>query len=214
MTAPEGEGAQSGAEGTQSGTGTSTGSTEGTPDPNASNGSQSGTADPNPEATRARAEAEALRARMQAADKRAADFEGKLKQLVEKDMPAQEKLTRDLQETQKQVESLQAVNSRITLENAFLKESTYAWHDPQAAMKLVDLSQVEIGEDGTAKGMKDALKALATAHPYLVKPDAGTAVTPPASTAPANNGGNGSTTPSVAKLSARFPAMNTRTKRG
>jgi hypothetical protein len=211
MTTPEGEGAQSGAEGTQSGAGGTSGNTNDNPNPKPETGSQSGTEDA---VAKEKAAAESYRARMQAADKRAADLEAKYKQLVDKDLPAQEKLTRDLQDTQKVVETLTATNSQLALENAFLKDNTYTWHNPESALKLVDMTQVEIGADGKVTGLKDALKALATTNGYLVKTDTDDKPLTPGGTAPGNNGGNGGTTPNSKALAARFPAMRTRVKRG
>lgn len=214
MSHPEGEGAQSGAEGTQSGAGTATGST-GT-DPNAgADGAQSGAegTQTQTEVERLAAQLEAQRARTQAADKRAAEHEAALKQLRDKDLPEQQKLTRDLQAAQKTVEDLTATNGKISIENAFLRDNTHSWHNPEAALKLVDMSQVEIQADGSVTGMKDALKALAAAHPYLVKTET-TEPAKPGSTAPGNNGGSTTTAPDLKRLAARFPTMNTRVRRG
>lgn len=218
MTAPNGDGAQSGAEGTQSGAGDPTGNgSQGTG--TSGEGTQSGVVEtpavttPLTEAERLAAELAQQRTRTQAADKRAAQIEAELKQLRDKDLPEQQKLTRDLQETQKVVETLKATNSGLALENAFLKDNTYSWHNPDAARKLIDLEGVEIGEDGKVSGMKDALKALATAHPYLVKTETGNGETPKPATSPGNNGGSGTSTPAAKALATRFPGLNTRQRR-
>lgn len=58
---------------------------------------------------------------------------------------------------------------RLRIENAFLTANDFSWHDPQDAMRLADLSDVEIEEDGTVVGLKEALKALARAKPHLIK---------------------------------------------
>lgn len=216
MSHPNGEGAQGGATDPQSGVvetnGTGTG-TETNPDATAQSGGEV-TATPE---TVARAEHDALRERMRAADQRAGRAEQELKQLRDKDMPEVEKLQRDFQESQKQVETLQSTNQSLALQVAFLKDNTYSWHNPETAMKLVDLSQVQIEADGTVSGLKDALKALATSNDYLVKKEATTETPkPPAGTAPGNNGSTGKTggqTPTRASLAARFPALNTRVKR-
>lgn len=54
-----------------------------------------------------------------------------------------------------------------------LKASEMGFHSPQAAYALADLSDAEIGEDGTAKGIDKALNALAKSDPYLVKEETG-----------------------------------------
>lgn len=213
MTTPIGEGAQGGAEGTQSGADESTGVT-GNTGTASSESAQSGadqqtsTAD-----TVARSELEQQRARTKAADERAARLDAELKQLRDKDLPEIDKMRRDFQAAQEQVTALQSTNQKLALEVAFLKDNTFTWHNPETALKLVDLSQVTIEEDGSVSGLKDALKALATQNDFLVKKEAAQEAPKPPSTAPGNNGGAGGSAPSRAKLASRFPAMNTRVRR-
>lgn len=216
MTTPEGEGAQSGAEGTQSGAGSTTGSVNGGTESGTTSGdgTQSGANQPIvTEAETLKAQLEQQRQRTQAADKRAAEIEAQLKQLRDKDLPEQEKLKRDYEESVKQVEQLRAVNTNLAFEVAFLRDNTYTWHDPSTALKLVDREQVEIAADGSANGMKDALKALATSHPFLIKQESKEEPKTPPGTAPGNNGGTGGKTTSSASMAARIPALNTRVKR-
>jgi Phage minor structural protein GP20 len=215
MSHPEGEGAQSGAEGAQSGTGETTGT--GTPNPNPDNSSQSGTdarTYTQAELDAAAAEAETFRKRMSAADQRAAKLEDELKQLRDKDLPEAEKLQRDFAAAQEQVKSLQTANTQLALENAFLKDNTYTWHNADRALRLVNLDQVEVRADGTVTGLKEALKALATSDPYLVKTEPDTKEETPAGTAPGNNGGTGTKTTTTAKMASRLPALRTRAHRG
>lgn len=211
MTTPEGEGTQSGAEGTQSGAGTDPGSNNGGSD--SGTGAQSGTPQPNTEADRLRADLESYQARMKAADQRAAKFEQELRQLRDKDLPEADKLKRDFEDAQQRVTELQAANKDLALQVAFLKDNTYTWHNPERALRLVDLSQVEVQADGTVSGLKEALKALATSDAYLVKQEVETPKPEPGGTAPGNNGDAGGKSQGAAKLAARFPAMNTRVKR-
>lgn len=214
----EGEGAQSGAEGAQSGTGSTTDG-NGTGSNSGGSGTQSGTGENgNSKETPSRekeleAELAKQRERTQAADRRAAEHEAALKQLRDKDLPEQDKLKRDHEEAIKQVSALQETNRSLAMQVAFLKDNTYQWHNPERALKLVDLSKVEIGDDGSVSGLKDALNALAKSDPYLVdnskEKDKETA---PPGTAPGNNGRSGSGQLDVNKLSKRFPALNTRVK--
>jgi hypothetical protein len=206
----DGEGAQSGADGTQSGAGETT-NTDSKPDSSTQDGAQSGTSTQtdNADLERRAAEAESLRERMKAADQRAAKFEQELKSLRDKDLPEAEKLKRDFEATQKQVQLFQEKANTLSIENAFLKDNTYAWHNPDAARKLVDLSQVQLNDDGSVSGMKDALKALATAHPYLIKQEAKEEKKPPG-TSPGNNGQSGTSQPSKQAIASRFPVMRTR----
>lgn len=214
MTTPEGEGAQSGAEGTQSGAGTDPGNNGGTNSGTSGEGTQSGTEQQTPPTDMvAKAEADALRERMRAADKRAADFEAKLKQLTDKDLPEAQKLQRDYEESQQQVETLQATNNSLALKVAFLEDNTYTWQNPKRAQQLIDMSQVEIGADGAVTGLKEALKALATSDPYLLKQEVKEEVKPPASTATGNNGSSAGK-PSTKGMASRIPALNSRVRRG
>lgn len=213
MTTPNGEGVQSDAEGTQSGAGSPTGAGDGTG--TASDGTQSGAAADITagEPTFTKAEMEAIRARMQAADQRAARTEAELKQIRDKDLPEAEKLKRDYEESVKQVETLQATNSELALKVAFLEDNTYKWQNPKRAMQLVDKSQVTVEADGSVSGLKDALKALATSDPYLLIQEVKEEPTPPAGTAPGNNGGSTNRKPSTSGMAARIPALQTRVKR-
>jgi HPt (histidine-containing phosphotransfer) domain-containing protein len=210
----DGDGTQSGAEGTQSGTGDDTTTTANTG--TTGEGTQSGTqtTHTDDEAQRARTEAESLRERMKAADARAARFENELKQLKDKDLPAAEKLQRDFENAQNQVTQLQSTNRQLALKVAFLSDNTYSWHNPERALKLVDLDQLDIDADGKVSGLKDALKALATSDPYLVKQDVKQEEnkTPPG-TAPGNNGANGSGKTPAKGLESRFPILRTRVTR-
>jgi hypothetical protein len=72
----------------------------------------------------------------------------------------------DLEQT---VEAQKGSIRKLRIDNAFLTQSDVEWHDPEAALALVDLSEVEIKDDGSVKGLKEALAALAEKKPYLVK---------------------------------------------
>lgn len=206
----DGEGTQSGAEGTQSGAGEST--TDGTSTTQTGDGAQSSTdANANADLERRAAEADSLRERMRAADQRAAKFEADLKKIRDKDLPEAEKLQRDFADAQAQVATLQDTNNRLALQIEFLKDNTYTWHNPERALKLVDMSQVEIDGDGKVRGLKDALKALATSDPYLIKQEVTEAPKPPPGTAPGTNGTNGGAKPTTMQtMAARIPAMRSR----
>jgi predicted RNase H-like nuclease (RuvC/YqgF family) len=206
----DGDGTQSGADDTRSGVADST-----TDNSTSGEGTQSGTQTTTDTADleRRAAEADSLRERMKAADKRAADFEARLKQLTEKDMPEAEKLKRDFEDAQKQVETLRDTNQQLALQVAFLSDNTFTWHNPERALKLVDLSQVEIDSAGKVSGLKEALKALATSDPYLIKQSVKEEEnkTPPG-TSPGNNGSSNTGKPKTGTLSTRFPVMRTRVK--
>lgn len=211
MTTSEGEGAQSGAEGTQSGAGdnangTKDGDAKGTS--SSAEGTQSGA-----EETVSKADLIKQQERTRAADERAAKVEAELKKLRDKDLPEHEKLARDYEEATKQVEALRTTNAQLALDNAFLSDNTYEWQNPKRALQLIDRSQVSIEDDGSVSGLKDALKALATSDPYLLKPKTEKEPEKPGSTAPSNNGNTGNTRPNASKMVSRIPALGTRVKR-
>jgi Phage minor structural protein GP20 len=213
MTTPIGEGAQSGAEGTQSGAGenTGTGGTDNSQDTGTaqSGGENSGTTTDDKVS---RSELDSVLARMRAADQRADKAQQELKQLRDKDLPEAEKLKRDYEESQAQVQKLQETNTALALKVAFLSDNTYTWHNPERALKLVDLSQVEVDAEGNVRGLKDALKALATSDAYLIKQEAKEEPKQPAGTAPGNNGSSGTGKPGTKGMAVRVPALNTRIK--
>ena len=215
MTTPNGEGAQSGAEGTQSGAGENTGTGTSTTNTTGSTAQSGGDGQGTQQTveTVSKADLDAVTARMRAADQRAAKAEADLKQLRDKDLPEAEKLKRDYEESQAQVTKLQETNTALALKVAFLSDNTYTWHNPERALKLVDLSQVEIDADGNVRGLKDALKALATSDAYLIKQEVKEEPKPPAGTAPGNNGDSGGGK-STKGMASRIPALNTRVKRG
>lgn len=213
MTYPD-PGAQSGTDPNVSGVGSegdaSGTSGEGTSDPAAQSGE--------PTAPTGRvyteAEVEAIRKRMQAADQNRSRAEAELAQLKGKDLPEAERLKA---ETAKLQEELEKANTRLRnslISNAFLRDNTHEWHDPETALSLLDLSAVDIDMEGeTVSGLNHAITALAKAKPFLLKPkpDAGSsAPAGPGGTVPANNGGSGSGKPNAAKLAGRFTAMRGR----
>lgn len=104
-----------------------------------------------------------MRTRMQAADRRASAAEAKVAEL--------EPLAAKAAEHEKKVEEQTETIRSLRLDNAFLS-SDIQWVDAEAALKLADLSGVTIADDGTVKGLDDALKALAEKKPFLVvKPE-------------------------------------------
>ena len=212
MTSPD-PGAQSGTDpNAQSG---DAGTGQGTPgtDPNQTGQSADpgqGQQQPDPNATVSRAEFDALMNRMRAADQNRTKAENELKQLKDKDIPALEKAQRDLTEATRKAEEAEAALKGSRIENAFLADNKYKWKNPKTALKLADLTKVEVLDDGTVTNLGAALEALAKSDPYLI--DTETPPDPKGSTgAPAGNGGRkGDGKPDAAAMASRFPAMRTR----
>lgn len=109
-----------------------------------------------------------------------------------------ENATKDVERLTKQNESLLATVKRLTLENTFLQIKDVDWHDPEDALRLVDLSSVEFDGEGNVKdpgSLKKAAKDLAKAKPHLVKKstDVGPGVPQGAPTGTAPAGGTNNT---------------------
>src|SRR5688572_17208868 len=133
---------------------------------------QSGKSDAKAEESVPRSDFERLRTQLQAADRRRQEFETELRALKDKDLPELEKIKRDAEENAKELERARTELRTARIENAFLNANTYTWHSPAAAMKLLDMSGVDIDADGNVTGLKEALKKLAAENPFLLKAEA------------------------------------------
>jgi hypothetical protein len=211
MTLPV-EGAQGGA-GTE-GQGTQTGTTDGAP------GTQGqGTQDAAQNVV-SRAEFDQIRAQLSAADKNRQAAEAKAKALEDAQLSEEEKRKRDLEDAQKVIAEKDSKIQELTLDMAFLSDNSHDWHNPKAALALADKSAVKVGEDGKVSGLKEALEAVAKAHPYLLKPkgEAGSETGTGQSAAPAGvtgvagqGAGTGTGNNTRAGLEKKFPALRGRT---
>jgi hypothetical protein len=65
-------------------------------------------------------------------------------------------------------EALLGSNADLRIENAFLKSNKYAWKNPSTALRLLDRSEIDLGDDGEVEGLEEALDALAKSDPYLL----------------------------------------------
>ena len=121
--------------------------------------------------------------RLAAADRRRAEAEKKAADL-QKFKDEQERkgnteiqnLQKDHGELTKAHESLQGKFRKLALVNAFLTASAQekvSWHDPSVAQRSADLDDLEIDDDGNVEGIREAVKALAKKHKYLVNSGSG-----------------------------------------
>lgn len=102
-----------------------------------------------------------LENKQKAAQKKIEGFESKNKSELEKAQA-------DLEKSKAELSSISASYQNSVIEREFLKSNKYKWQDAGAALKLIDLDNVTIDEDGKVKGMNDAIKQLATDYPFLV----------------------------------------------
>lgn len=138
-----------------------------------------------------------------------ADLAARLKAIEDKDKSELDKTTGDLTDAQAKVKTLEARNQELAIQNAFLSDNKHSWANPKTALKLADLSEVEIDEDGTVTGLDKALDKLAKSDPYLLKgkddDDEGDGPQPPTGQ-PVTKKAKGN--PDREKLLKKYPALN------
>lgn len=124
-------------------------------------------------ATVSREEYEKAIARMKAADRAKTAAEAKAKQYEDKDKNALELATQRIEELEKNLADKDAVLRTQGLENAFFASNTVTWHNPQLALKELEMEGVQ-NDDGEIdrKALKRAIENLAKQQPYLVKKEA------------------------------------------
>ena len=76
-----------------------------------------------------------------------------------------------------EAEAIKAQAAEALLKAAIISQAGQ-FNDPLDAWQFIDRSKVEVSEDGTYKGIDEALKSLIEAKPYLVKADGGNPGTP------------------------------------
>lgn len=84
-----------------------------------------------------------------------------------KDGAATQRVTELESENTSLKESLEA----LRIQMAFVQNTKYNWKNPKTALRLADLSEVTIDEDGDVEGLDEALKKLAEDEPYLLVDD-------------------------------------------
>lgn len=111
--------------------------------------------------------------RRQEAEKERDELRARLAEIEGKDKTELEKVTARVTELESENGTLRADLHQARIENAFLTDNKYSWHNPRRALDLADLSEVEIDEDGKVLGLSKALDALAKSDAYLLKPKDG-----------------------------------------
>lgn len=176
-------------------------------------GAQSGAETPAVVAeTVSKADFERVVTQLRAADQKRTKAETDLAQLRDKDLPEMDKLRRDAEAFKQEVDRLKETVRSNAVQMAFLKENSIKWRDASAALKLADMSEVVINDDGTVTGLKNAMEKLAKAMPFLVD-DSTPAPNDNIANAggvPPMNGRSGSQKPDTAGLASRIPALTSR----
>lgn len=148
-----------------------------------------------------------LFARMQAADRAKTAAENKLSEIEKAKLGDLDRAKTERDEAVKENAELQKVVQQMRIENAFHRENKYTWHDPADALAALDMSVVQIGEDGKVEGLKAAIDDVAKRKPHFVKKDTGPA--PVATGDPANGTRKGEKAETADRkaLANRFPAL-------
>jgi len=91
---------------------------------------------------------------------------------LKKDGTTDDETKQNLVRLERENADLKVKNSDLALENAFLKSNSHKWRDNEAALKLADLSKVELDDKtGQVHGLQDALDRLAANSPWLLADD-------------------------------------------
>jgi hypothetical protein len=77
--------------------------------------------------------------------------------------------TEELSKAKKDNEALVRRNEDLLIRLEFMGDTRFAWQNPKDALKLLDLDDVEITEDGEVEGLDEAIEELAKSRPYLLK---------------------------------------------
>lgn len=89
---------------------------------------------------------------------------------AEKLLDAQKKYEQQLADLQAQNAQLAKDKQDMFLRTAVVtKATTMNYIDPDDAFRLLDMAKVKVADTGEVIGLEDALKALATAKPHLVR---------------------------------------------
>lgn len=114
-----------------------------------------------------------------------------LKEQKDKEKSETDKLREQATQAEAKAKAAEERAKTALIEAAFVvaaKEANIV--DPEDALKLADLGQVQVDDQGTVKGVKEAIEALTKAKPYLVKQGSGQVGSP---STPAGGGGNNPT---------------------
>lgn len=154
----------------------------------------------------------------QAAEKERDDLKAWKEEQERKGKSDLENLQTDLKTVKAERDQLAETNQRLLVQVAFLGTNDVQWHNPERALALVDLSDVEI-KDGKVdtKALKAAIDALAKSDSYLVKTTEAKEEkpgTPPGRSGQLPGNGAGRTgqqpDPDRAKVLAKFPSLRNR----
>jgi hypothetical protein len=133
------------------------------------------------------------------------ELAAKLKAIEDKDKSELDKATGTAAELQAKAEKQEKELHDLRIQNAFLSDNKHTWQNPKAALRLADLSKVEIDDEGEVTGLREALDALAKSDPYLLAKDDDDDDDQPPTGQPVGKKPKGN--PSRDKLLDKYPAL-------
>jgi hypothetical protein len=116
-----------------------------------------------------------IKKQLSEADKKKSAAERELQKIKDKDKPEAERVQGELVTVTKERDAVQTNFTALARKYAFVSVSNdldIQWVNTRTALRVAELDDLEISEDGTVEGIEGVLKALAKDHPYLVKPKA------------------------------------------
>lgn len=134
-------------------------------------------------------------------------LEKEIKALKARDTPELEQLKSERDELRAEREKLAGELREQRLKVAFFNSNTHKWKNPATALRLADMSEVEVDDDGEVTGLKEVLDALAKSDPYLVADKEDKEEKPKGPTGTAGTKKEGG---KPSNLASRFPALRTR----
>lgn len=82
-------------------------------------------------------------------------------------------LKNDVEKYKGEVQELSSRLESALLDNAFLTDNSFEWHNPKMVLRNIDRENVTIDKDGKVTGVDAAIKKLAEDNPWMLKSEPG-----------------------------------------
>lgn len=136
-----------------------------------------GSAQPEGQEPKAELSVDVLKDELKKVRREAAEYRTKLRAVEEAQGKAQqdkmtevERLQADLEKTQAQLEQTERLSrERLVRSAVAIAAARAGFNDPDDAYRLLDMTALEVVDDGTVDGLDKAIQAIVKAKPYLLK---------------------------------------------
>lgn len=162
------------------------------------------------ERTYTQADWDQLMSRMQAADRRASNFETELKKVTDAGKSEQQRKEDEAAAAIKERDELKQEVRNARIGNAFLTVTGYNWHNPSDALDMLMaryLDGVEVDDDGKVTGIDAAVKKMAKDKSYLIKTETSSTAQDQMNGKRKGEGNDADQKTRDAELLKRFPSM-------